>query len=177
MGGIDFLLRCDFECSSLPVKLSAFHQQVLLYWKLIYSHNFTPHNTPVWNNRYILLSRKSVHIEEWRSKGVWAIAHFLDDTGNILQHEDFCVKYYLQCNVKYYERIVKAIPISLRSMVREDIKHSEVSPELRQLCIGGVDFYDFKCTNKVIRDILLKEFYPNPVKRMYILKDFGAEKI
>ena len=32
MGGIDFLLRCDFECSSLPVKLSAFHQQVL--WKL-----------------------------------------------------------------------------------------------------------------------------------------------
>lgn len=90
MGGIDFLLRCDFECSSLPIKLSAFHQQVLLYWKLIYNHNFTPHNTPVWNNRYIRLSRKSVYIEEWRSKDIWAVAHFMDETGNMLQHEEFC---------------------------------------------------------------------------------------
>ncbi len=30
MGGIEFLLRCDFECSSLPVKLSAFHCAPLL---------------------------------------------------------------------------------------------------------------------------------------------------
>lgn len=29
---------------------SAFHQQVLLYWKLLFKHNFMPHNTPVWNN-------------------------------------------------------------------------------------------------------------------------------
>lgn len=28
-GGIDFLLRCDFDTSKLPIKLSAFHQQVL----------------------------------------------------------------------------------------------------------------------------------------------------
>ncbi len=34
-GGILFLLQCDFEFSKLPIKLSAFHQQVLLYWKLI----------------------------------------------------------------------------------------------------------------------------------------------
>ncbi len=31
LGGIDFLLRCDFDISKLPVKLSAFHQQVLHY--------------------------------------------------------------------------------------------------------------------------------------------------
>ena len=43
LGGIDFILRCDFHCTSLPVKLSTFHQQALLYWKLIYKHNFTPH--------------------------------------------------------------------------------------------------------------------------------------
>ena len=175
MGGIDFLLR--FECSSLPLKLSTFHQQVLLYWKLIYSHNFTPHNTPVWNNRYILLSRKSVYIEDWKSKGVWAVAHFLDDTGNVLQFEDFCKKYQIQCNVKHYNRVIKAIPISLRAMVREDIRYYKVSPELRQLCINGLDFCDFKCTNKVIRNILLEEYYPNPIKRRYILKEFEVEKI
>ena len=123
------------------------------------------------------LSRKSVCIEDWRSNGVWAVAHFLDDFGNVLQHKDFCKKYQLQCNVNQYNRVIKAIPISLRSMVREDIRHSKVSPVLRQLCIKGFDFYDVKCTNKVIRNILLEEYYPNPVKRSYILKEFEAEKI
>ena len=32
-GGVEFLLKCDFEMSKLPVKLSKFHQQVLHYWK------------------------------------------------------------------------------------------------------------------------------------------------
>ena len=39
LGGIDFLLKCDFNIHELPVKLSLFHQQVLLYWKLLYNHN------------------------------------------------------------------------------------------------------------------------------------------
>lgn len=91
LGGINVFLRCDFECTSLPVKLSAFHQQVLLYWKLLFKHNFTPHNTAVWNNRYIKIGRKSVYFEEWKSKRIWAIAHFLDDNGNLLLYRElFC---------------------------------------------------------------------------------------
>jgi len=35
LGGIDFLLRCDYTVSRLPIKLSSFHQQILLYWKLL----------------------------------------------------------------------------------------------------------------------------------------------
>lgn len=34
VGGIEILLRCDLQ--KLPLKLSEFHKQVLLYWKLIY---------------------------------------------------------------------------------------------------------------------------------------------
>ncbi len=30
VGGINFLLICDFEISKLPIKLSKFHEQVLL---------------------------------------------------------------------------------------------------------------------------------------------------
>lgn len=54
LGGIQFFLKCDYDLSKLPLKLSAFHQQILLFWKLIHTHNFTPHNTPIWNNKYIL---------------------------------------------------------------------------------------------------------------------------
>lgn len=42
LGGINLLLRCDYDLKQLPVKVSAFHHQVLLDWKLIYKHNSVP---------------------------------------------------------------------------------------------------------------------------------------
>ncbi len=41
MGGVDFLLPCDLNSNSLPIKLSDFHQQVLLYWKLIFKQFYS----------------------------------------------------------------------------------------------------------------------------------------
>lgn len=120
IGGLDFLLQCDFEMSKLPVKLSNFHKQVLLYWKLLFNHNFTPHNTPVWNNRYILINRKSFYMAEWHSKGVWAVSHFMDKA-NILQHQEFCEKFQIHCTKYKYNQVIKAIPLSLQAMVRQDI--------------------------------------------------------
>lgn len=46
LGGIQFYCNVDYDLHKLPVKLSDFHKQVLLYWNLLYKHNFTPHNTP-----------------------------------------------------------------------------------------------------------------------------------
>lgn len=43
VGGIIFLLRCDFDPLELPFKLSNNHKQVLLYWKMLYKHDFSPH--------------------------------------------------------------------------------------------------------------------------------------
>lgn len=60
VGGIEFLLVCDFEISKLPIKLSQFYQQVLLQWKMIFKHNFNPHNVPLWNNRAILSRREGL---------------------------------------------------------------------------------------------------------------------
>lgn len=105
LGGIDFLLKCDFEITKLPVKLSEFHKQVLLYWKMLFKHNFTPHNSPIWNNRYILMNRKSIFIQDWLSKGVWAIAHFVDKEGHVLEHQDFCQKFNIQCSKSKFNKI------------------------------------------------------------------------
>lgn len=41
VGGLEFLLRCDFDITKLPIKLSDFHRQILLYWKMMFTHNFT----------------------------------------------------------------------------------------------------------------------------------------
>lgn len=164
VGGISFLLKCDFDFKKLPMKLSDFHQQVLLYWKLIFKHNFTPHNTPIWNNRYILVNRKSLFIPEWFSKGVWAIAHFMDMEGNVLQHVDFCDKFQIRCTQKKFKQIVKALPISLVAIIKQDIIYSKIMPTLRQLNINGINMQNYKCNNKFIRNCLLNKLSQ---KRLY----------
>ena len=61
-----------------------------------------------------------MYIEDWRSNEIWAVAHFLDDNGNLLQYKDFCEKYQIQRNVKQCDRVIKSITITVRFMVRED---------------------------------------------------------
>ncbi len=52
VGGLRFLLLCDYSVNKLPVALSNFHQQALKAWKLCYVH-FSPHKVILWNNAYI----------------------------------------------------------------------------------------------------------------------------
>ena len=98
IGGIDLLLRCDFDIPKLPLKLSAFHSQVLLFWKLLYKHNLTPHGVPIWNCRFILFRNKSMYFNEWMENNIWSVTHLLDSYGNVLSFEDFGTKFNFQCN-------------------------------------------------------------------------------
>ncbi len=43
------------------IKISSFHQQLRLLWKLLYNHNFTLHNRPIWNNRNITVINKLLY--------------------------------------------------------------------------------------------------------------------
>lgn len=107
VGGIEFLLVCDFEISKLPIKLSAFHKQVLLNWKLMLKHNFRPHNVPIWNNRVILSRGKSMFMEDWMTKQIWSIIHLMDENGNVLELKDFNTKYSISCSIEIYEKVSK----------------------------------------------------------------------
>lgn len=39
VGGIEFLLQCNYNVDKLPIKLSNFHKQALTCWLLAYKHN------------------------------------------------------------------------------------------------------------------------------------------
>lgn len=173
MGGIDFLLRCDYDVYKLPVKLSNYHQQVLLYWNLIYKHNFTPHNSPLWNNRYVLTNHKSLFLKTWLDKGIWAVSHLMDNQGNLLTHENLCVKYNLQCCIKEYEKVMKAIPTSFKMMTQQLVIHSNVS-EMRSLCVEGISLGSKLFSNKFIRNVLTSHYYPCQLKRKYVLSDYSV---
>ncbi len=63
LGGLSFLLICNYNIMKIPVKLSLCHRQMLLAWSLIFKHNFTPHSYLIWINKNLLYKHKS--FENW----------------------------------------------------------------------------------------------------------------
>ena len=121
VGGIEFLLVCDFEISKLPIKLSKFHQQVLLNWKMMFKHNFSPHNVPLWNNRVILSRGRSMIMEDWMTKQIWSVIYIMDGNGNILELNDFNAKYNTSCSSGIYEKVSQNVPKALLQSIRNNI--------------------------------------------------------
>lgn len=57
--------------------------QVLLYWKILHKHYFTPHKAKIWNNRCIIHKRNSLVYKDWMEKGVWAVIQLMYEDGNM----------------------------------------------------------------------------------------------
>ncbi len=174
LGGINLLLRCDFDIKKIPIKLSAFHQQVLLYWKMIFKHNFSPHNTPLWNCRYVLLRNKSIFYQNWLEKGIWSVIHLLDNTGNILPFADFSVKFDIN-DRKQYNNVVKAIPRTVIVM-SNNLLQSGIIPNLPSLLVNGHNINELKLPNIAIRQTFINELYPFSTNRNSILNFFSKKE-
>ncbi len=175
LGGINLLLRCDFDIKKIPIKLSAFHQQVLLYWKMIFKHDFSPHNTPLWNCRYVLLRNKSVFFyRNWLEKGIWSVIHLLDNTGNILPFADFSVKFDIN-DRKQYNNVVKAIPRTVIVM-SNNLLQSGIIPNLPSLLVNGHNINELKLPNVAIRQTFINELYPFSTNRNSILNFFSKKE-
>ena len=175
IGGLDFLIRCDFELSKLPLKLFAFHQQALLCWKLSFSHNFSPHKTCIWNNRFVLHHNKSLFYENWVRYNIFSLLDMVDNYGNVLNYNDFCLKHGFVCHPREFYTVVKAIPKPIISLVKGILSHQSVTFSLPSPCLGEFSIRDHKC-NKYIRNIFIDRLYPNKVKRIMFSKILTRRK-
>ena len=121
VGGFEFLLQCDFEITKLPLKLSKCHEQVLRYWKMIFTHNFSPHGSTLWNNRAMTSNRKTLYNQKWCDKKIMFVADMLDEHGSILQLNSFNETCNMQCSYREYSNICKAIPVPLIQLIKNTI--------------------------------------------------------
>jgi len=176
--GIEFLLNCDFTVQRLPIKSSKFLQQVLLYWKIFYNHNFTPHNTPLWNNRYIMVRNKSLFDKIWLEKVIWAVSHLIDSNTGIISYEHFCIKYNFICNRASFESITKAIAKAVVCQIKEILSYSvSIIPHLPVLLVEGCDFKGSQLSNKTVRNKCNHISYPLLVYRNSISHYFSKDSI
>nr|XP_054602977.1 uncharacterized protein LOC129164962 isoform X1 [Nothobranchius furzeri] len=173
---MEFLLRCDFEIPKLPLKLSEFHRQVLFFGKMVFKHNFSPHDVPIWNNRTILDRNKTIFVKSWMDRGIWSVTHILDENGNTLSLKNFNLKYDVDISENEYNKVIKNIPSALVHLVKASIGYI-FNPRLKILAVDGIEIFNKKCNNIFLRNKLNKTFYPNPILRFSLLHNFSKGEI
>ena len=141
LGGLDFLLRCNYNISKLPVKLSNFHSQLLLSWSMMYTHNFSPHKYFIWNNTDIKYKGKTLYMKRWVDNNILLVSQLLDDNGQLFTYEEFLSTYGYPVTPKEYCIVFDAIPDGARRLLASAPKGKNcVVPSLdpNNIYIGNV---------------------------------------
>lgn len=153
LGGLPFLLKCNFSVSKLPIKLCAFYQQALLAWKIAYKHNFSPHKAIIWNNQNITKNGKSLFVTKWKEKNITLLHELFDKNGKLLTYEAFLRKFNFPVTSKEFSFVIKSIPSGLLELMKaQGLTASQSTTDL--LLVGGIDIKNYKCSNKHIRNSL-----------------------
>lgn len=84
LGGLPFLLICNYKIDRIPYKILNFHKQALIAWSLIYKHKFSPHPYFIWNNQDILYKNKSLFLNGWFEKNILTVSQLFNSEGFLL---------------------------------------------------------------------------------------------
>ena len=93
LGGLNFLLLCNYSIPKIPLKLSNFHRQALLAWTLIYKHNFSPHSCFIWNNCNIVYKNKTLYLDTWFNNGITLVSQLFKTDGLLYNYSEFLMRY------------------------------------------------------------------------------------
>ena len=114
-GGLNFLLRCNYNTKYLDHKLSAFYKDILSYFTELKSQYKYEQGQEIilFNNKAILIGGKPFFIPEWFSKGIICIKDLLDENGKLLSFQEFQRKYDCRTNFLHFYQVINAIPKAL----------------------------------------------------------------
>ncbi len=160
VGGITFVLMCNYNISKIPIKLSNFHQQVLLAWALIYKHNFTPHTFFIWNNQNILYKNRSLFFNQWFNNGLLLVSQLFNSRGLLMTYIEFISAYNIPVSPKEFAIVMGAITSGICML----FKNSNYSPRKKasfpdpiDTTIGKICFSTKKDRNYKIRSLFIEK--------------------
>lgn len=153
VGGIEFLLKCDFEVNKLPIQLSNFHRQTLLYWNLIYKHNFSPHRQIIWNNKYVKYKNKMIFYNNWIENGILLVSQLINNEGHLLTYSEFLKKFGIPIPPYEYSIVIDAIPAGFVRLLQGH-NESKQSTFKKEILLNGINIKDKKCNNTFFRYLI-----------------------
>ncbi len=154
LGGLNFVLLCNYNIEKIPVKLSNFHEQMLLSWSLIYKHNFSPHRYYIWNNRNTLYKHKMLFLENWVKHGIYLVNQLININGELMSYSEFLHKRNIPIPPKEYAIVFGPIRSGALRLLQSS-SHESPSPPLLPLNptiteIGQICFSSTKNSNSKI---------------------------
>ena len=106
MGGLLFLLRCNYDTCRLNF-LPTFYRNMLDYaLEILYSENRCD---IIWNNKSILIDGKSIYFREWHTKGVTYIQDLLNRDETWMSFQQFSNNYKIKTNFLRYLGVLNAV--------------------------------------------------------------------
>ena len=67
-------------------------------------------NQFLWNNRYLLISKKPYHWKQWEQNGIYTVNDLLTDDNKFLSHDEIISKYNVRCSFLDILQIRQSIP-------------------------------------------------------------------
>lgn len=165
LGGLNFLLMCNYNIGKIPIKLSNFHKQMLLSWSLIYKHNFSPHKYFIWNNKDICYKHKSLFFPNWFNNGIILVTQLFKCNGNLLNYTEFLSTFKLPITTKEFAIIFDALPRGVITLLKNDLKVLSCPLPSIDPCetfIGKYCLIDHSKNNKRIRSLFQNDLVSIP---------------
>ena len=169
-----FLFQCNYELKLLDLKdLPAFFKNVLAVWQELNSRDPIDakeiQQEILWNNRFIMISGKSIYYKTWVNKGILRVCNLLDTHGQFLCFEDFKCKFGVRCTLLDYAGVLAAIPKHWKSKILG------ISPMGVEPFKSLTDSDTFPSTKKT-RLILAKQSFSPPIVKISLSKQVSNVK-
>lgn len=128
---------------------------------LIYKHNFSPHKSSIWNNKYIKFKNKSLFYRNWYNNDIILVRQLFKDNGHLFNYCEFLNYYKIPVTAKEFAVVFDAIPNGLIQLLSGNVSSEPISIcTTNQLSIGGVKIIDTKFNNFYIRELCRTSLLP-----------------
>lgn len=151
-GGLQFLLKCNYNVESINKCLPNFYRELLQYFQELKSKTniFSQGEFLLWNNKSITIESKPIFWKPWFKQKILYVQDLLNVNGNFLTIEEFQNKFKLKTNFLHYLQLIAAIPSDLKKKATT----TEVPPhelldktEISSSVIHTQDLTEMRCKN------------------------------
>ena len=112
IGGLNFLLRCNYDVKYIDSGLPLFYKGILTFFnelKNLYSYDGMQ-DMVLFNNKEILVGGRPVFIKEWFDNNILSFRDLLNSNGQLLSFQEFHNKYDCNTNFLQFYQVTSAIP-------------------------------------------------------------------
>ena len=149
-GGLKFLLKCNYNPSSVNNSLLTFYRELLEYFQEFKEKTniFSYGKFLLWNNEAITIDKNTLFWKSWFKKNILSVQAILNADGNFLTFQEFQDKFNIKTDYLHYFQLIAAIPSDLKKKAREceAPSHELLNTTTVSLFPGSpIDLADMRC--------------------------------